>query len=265
MSHNREHAVILAAGRGERLKAYTNYAPKSLVHVAGVPLINRIMESLHKSAGVRRFFVATGYRAKHLSLLEPPKDCEVHLVENKKWEQSHSMLSLALCMDYLNNGGFVVQANCCFDEKIIDCINDDRGVSRWLVQPFALEDMGECLRANESGVIRRLSVEKPGSRFVHQSTVRLKELKRKKKFEREEKFETAWKSCGVMHLIAETAWDLERWLKDAIRERRENEPFERIICENLEAAQMHIADIGKARFQRIESEEDLKRAEDIFG
>ena len=54
-------AVILAGGFGTRLRPLTNLVPKPLVSIAGVPLIQRIMDTLPPS--VDEIIIAAGYRA----------------------------------------------------------------------------------------------------------------------------------------------------------------------------------------------------------
>jgi len=49
-------AVILAAGRGSRLKEVTKNRSKALTPVAGIPMIGRVMDAL-KGAGIERFIV----------------------------------------------------------------------------------------------------------------------------------------------------------------------------------------------------------------
>jgi choline kinase len=56
------NAVILAAGKGERLRTADNDLPKPLHAVGGVPLIKRTIRTL-ASAGVTRVVVVTGFGA----------------------------------------------------------------------------------------------------------------------------------------------------------------------------------------------------------
>ena len=53
-------AMILAAGRGERLRPLTDHVPKPLLEVAGKPLIVRHLESL-LVAGIRDVIINVGY------------------------------------------------------------------------------------------------------------------------------------------------------------------------------------------------------------
>ena len=55
--------MILAAGRGERLRPVTEHVPKPLVEVAGKPLIVHALERL-ASAGFSELVVNLGYRGK---------------------------------------------------------------------------------------------------------------------------------------------------------------------------------------------------------
>ena len=55
-------AVILAAGKGTRMKELTNEVPKPMLKVQGLPILEHILQGL-KSAGVRECFIVTGWRA----------------------------------------------------------------------------------------------------------------------------------------------------------------------------------------------------------
>ena len=56
-------AVILAAGKGTRMKGLTQGLPKPMLHVQGKPILEHIVEGL-KSAGIRDMFIVTGWRAE---------------------------------------------------------------------------------------------------------------------------------------------------------------------------------------------------------
>lgn len=56
-------AVLLAAGKGTRMKELTNELPKPMLAVHGKPILLHIVEGL-KAAGVTHFLIVVGYRAE---------------------------------------------------------------------------------------------------------------------------------------------------------------------------------------------------------
>jgi dTDP-glucose pyrophosphorylase len=54
-------AVLLAAGRGTRMKDLTNDLPKPMLEVQGKPILQHIVEGL-RDAGVQRVLIIVGYR-----------------------------------------------------------------------------------------------------------------------------------------------------------------------------------------------------------
>src|SRR5450432_1122591 len=56
-------AVLLAAGRGTRMRDLTNDLPKPMIEVRGKPILQHIIEGL-RTAGVEQFLVIVGYRAE---------------------------------------------------------------------------------------------------------------------------------------------------------------------------------------------------------
>ncbi len=56
-------AVILAAGKGMRMKELTNEVPKPMLRVQGKPILEHIIEGI-KASGICEFCVITGWRAE---------------------------------------------------------------------------------------------------------------------------------------------------------------------------------------------------------
>src|SRR5258706_6603858 len=68
-------AVILAAGKGTRMKELTNELPKPMLRVQGKPILEHILGGI-LAAGVREIFIVTGYRAETI---------EGYFGEGAKW------------------------------------------------------------------------------------------------------------------------------------------------------------------------------------
>ncbi|MEO8044074.1 MAG: sugar phosphate nucleotidyltransferase [Spartobacteria bacterium] len=56
-------AVLLAAGRGTRMRDLTNDLPKPMIAVRGKPILQHIIEGL-RGAGVQQFLIIVGWRAE---------------------------------------------------------------------------------------------------------------------------------------------------------------------------------------------------------
>src|SRR2546428_6027985 len=57
-----DKAVVLAAGRGTRMRELTAEVPKPMIEVRGKPVLQHIIEGL-RDAGIREFLIIVGYHA----------------------------------------------------------------------------------------------------------------------------------------------------------------------------------------------------------
>ncbi len=69
-------AVILAAGKGTRMRELTDELPKPMLKVHSKPILEHILEGLLQ-AGVREIFIVTGFRAEAI---------ENHFGDGSKWQ-----------------------------------------------------------------------------------------------------------------------------------------------------------------------------------
>lgn len=60
MGNSVKHAIILAGGKGERLRPFTNDRPKPMVEIGGKPILLYIIEQL-KKAGIEEIVFACSY------------------------------------------------------------------------------------------------------------------------------------------------------------------------------------------------------------
>src|SRR5215510_11798567 len=62
MARRAMKAVILAAGKGTRMRELTQELPKPMLKVQGKPILEHIIDGI-KKAGISEFCLITGYRA----------------------------------------------------------------------------------------------------------------------------------------------------------------------------------------------------------
>ena len=99
-------AVILAAGRGSRLKTAIDNGPKCLANVGGRRLIDHQL-SLLAQAGIRGVAVVTGYGA---SAVRAAVGDRAEFIHNRAWARTNSLYSLQLCREWVT--GSLVVMNC---------------------------------------------------------------------------------------------------------------------------------------------------------
>jgi len=87
-------AIILAAGRGSRMKSLTDDRPKCLVELRGQPLLQWQLTSL-REAGITEIAIVTGYRSE---LLKNYGLVEFH---SNRWADTNMVSSLACADEWL--------------------------------------------------------------------------------------------------------------------------------------------------------------------
>lgn len=94
-------AIILAAGRGSRMKSLTDERPKCLVELRGRTLLHWQLQAL-RNAGIQEIAIVTGYKRE---LLADQGLIEFH---NPRWAQTNMVSSLACAGDWVENSACIV-------------------------------------------------------------------------------------------------------------------------------------------------------------
>ena len=113
-------AIILAAGRGSRMKELTIDKPKCLLKVKGIPLLERQLYSL-KKAGIKDIAIVTGYKNDMLSKYGLK---EFH---NERWHETQMFFSLTKAESWLNNFSCIISySDIFFDSDIVSNLIKDK-------------------------------------------------------------------------------------------------------------------------------------------
>lgn len=107
-------AIIIAAGRGSRLRPFTDHAPKCLLSFAGRRLIDWQLASL-RANGIERIGIVRGYLKDTLSGLGLPH------WDNQRWSETNMVYSLLCARDALITADtvLVAYADIVYEPKII--------------------------------------------------------------------------------------------------------------------------------------------------
>ena len=140
-------AVILAAGKGNRIEEIADGRPKCLLPFMGTTLLGHSLD-LFAKRGVEEIVVVVGYeRRTVMDYVDGNWDGRVTYVFNPLYETTNVIFSFWLSMPYLRNDVLYLHADTVFDdEKVIELggksvllryhgPNDGRGSISMLFRP----------------------------------------------------------------------------------------------------------------------------------
>ena len=104
-------AIILAGGRGKRLRPITDYVPKPLVPIRNIPIIEWQLKYL-KKFGIREVIICTGYKQEMIENYLDIKDIGVKI-------------KFSIETTPLGTGGAIKKAGKMINEKSFFVINGD--------------------------------------------------------------------------------------------------------------------------------------------
>jgi len=113
--------IILAAGVGSRIRPLTDDCPKSLLKVAGAPILERMIVNC-QACGLTEFVIVLGYLEDKIRqfLRDRFPRLKVTFVVNDRYETTNTGYSLLLAKEATQGGGFIkFDADVVFDRKIL--------------------------------------------------------------------------------------------------------------------------------------------------
>jgi choline kinase len=129
-------AVILAAGSSTRLRPHTNYTPKCLLTVAGVPMLRRSIDNLlaagddagHGDARhgkIDELVLVTGYRRHqiHSAVKSWYPELRTHFIVNDNYASTNNAYSLLLARELLAGEEFLLlDSDIVFDVEVVEAL-----------------------------------------------------------------------------------------------------------------------------------------------
>ncbi len=121
-------AVILAAGRGVRMRPLTDETHKTLLRIDDAPLIDRLVSDL-EALGISRVLVVTGYRADEVEshLRARFSHLQLRFVRNEQYLTTNNIVSLALAFEHLDlrEDLLLIEADLICDRSVIQRLLDN--------------------------------------------------------------------------------------------------------------------------------------------
>jgi choline kinase len=113
--------IVLAAGRGERLRPLTDGVPKSLIEIQpGVPLIEAQLKSITASECIDQVVFIVGYRASQIEeYLKRNPYLPITTVYNPFFDVSNNLVSLWIARHYVHGPFIVLNGDDIFAPQVI--------------------------------------------------------------------------------------------------------------------------------------------------
>ena len=147
-----ERAIVLAAGRGERMRPLTDEMPKPMVRVDGRRIIDTLLAAL-VAAGIPEIYVVRGYLGEKLDALKEEFPT-LHFIDTPHWHEANNISSLLAAGDLVENA-FVVEGDLFLQNPSL--LSREQQGTNYLAIPVK-ETTDWCFFPDEAGVIRRMAV-----------------------------------------------------------------------------------------------------------
>jgi choline kinase len=149
-------AILLAAGRGARLRPLTDDRPKAMVEVGGEPLAVRALRML-AAAGIDRVVAVSGFRPESLTGL----GCELRF--NDRWDTDENVVSLWSVRDVVAGGCYVVNSDVLFGRSMAERLTSRGGTFLLCDETHGADPEEMKAEVQDGGRLVRLSKDSPGN------------------------------------------------------------------------------------------------------
>lgn len=129
--------LILAAGKGNRLRPLTDKCPKAMVEVQGIPLIIRIIENMME-CGISEIGVVVGcLKESIISYIGSNwKGGSISYFNNEEYETANNMVSLCLAEEFFDDDIILSECDLVYSKEILYKVVNAKSECAILVSPF---------------------------------------------------------------------------------------------------------------------------------
>jgi len=146
-------AIILAAGRGNRLRPITNKIPKSLVKVNGISFLENDLEALSKHNEISEVIIVVGYKKELITRKfgSSYKNIKLKYIENIDWASTNNIYSLWLAKNLVKDDCILMEGDIFFEHNILDYIFENREKNIAFLSKYNSDMSGSVVEIDEKG------------------------------------------------------------------------------------------------------------------
>ena len=240
-----EHAIILAAGLGTRLKPLTDHAPKCMTEVHGTPILLNALRNLRENS-IEQCTIAIGYMAPAIksAVGSEFEGLRVSYVYNHIYENTNDMYSLWLARNVLERGALILEGDVFFRAEILRRARSVMGErSYYLAGKYRGKENEVWIETDYRLRVTSITALRNGSGPIGKHT---------------------YLSSGMLVVQPEYGRVFSRWLTEFVQNRRVNLLFDDILSEHALEAELYVFEIEDSNWVEIDTREDLSRAETTF-
>ena len=149
-------ALMLAAGMGKRLGAYTNNQTKCMVKVGGKTLLEHAADAL-REAGVKKFVIVVGYEGEKLMAFarEKLRDFQLEFIVNEDYASTNNIYSLYMAREQLaSDDTILLESDLIYEPRLIRLLMEDSHPNVVAVARYAQWMDGTVTLVDDAGFIR---------------------------------------------------------------------------------------------------------------
>jgi len=159
LNNNINTAVILAAGRGERITGGEEYRSKPLIKLYDLSLIERSIKKLSNNLKVNKIYVITGFKHDelkiHLDKLKRKLTVDLEVVFAKEWEKGNGASFLSV-LNYIKQKQFyLLMVDHIFNDEFYSTISKSKinNTKCYLTISKSLSSMHDCNDATRVKIV----------------------------------------------------------------------------------------------------------------
>jgi choline kinase len=240
-------AIILAAGRGQRLRPRTDSTHKSLTVIKGKPLLERLLDQLTK-CGIKKVVMVVGYLAGSIrdSIGTSYGGIRIEYRENKDYLTTNNIVSLQKAGEDLDEGVLLFECDLILEDAIVSEIASDSYEDIMVLDSFNENMNGTVVGLDEKDIVTGMYLKK----------------------EQGEDFNpyNYYKTVNIYRFSKRTATDLAKRLEEYISLHGVDDYYEAVIKDMVASGNYSFKGMrtGGRLWAEIDDEKDLEYASGLF-